>query len=853
MRIASLRLDDFEPYKDSGISTMDVTFTEDFQVIIGTNGSGKSQTMRQLSLFPTVRSLFGKKGFRSTVIEKDGRYYRLESEYEKPSSPHLFFEGDDEENLNVGRTTDTQKELILEHLGITPLLDDLIMNRHVFPKWTASKRKEFLMAVNPDQIGFVLTLAKQNASKIKACKNNIARLLSRKILLEHELLDPDTIVLLTQEKQTINEELTAFQQNLMDLEVGLRTVGNPVVPSLTDLPSISETVRRCRYRLVTLGHVSRDDHKRQSDRETLLSKIAVLDQKLEETDAEIINQSSELSELETRYRELSLDQNSVISDGAAERLEIDATISRLEAERDKLQITRPPFELTQDELNTKYQELDLVTDKLRIFSQLSVTLLSSKRRQHRERLLQSSQYKQGTWGMRLNDLESQYEEWVRRNTMSPADIPNSPCAKNACPLYAQFMSDHEVASSKRASLMAAIEKGRRKIARLNKLVEGLINHKQQSQPYVDQIQWLVGYAQSNPILHHVLRQMDILTVLSTNPNRIIRQLQDAYDQIGQWLRLKTVSSDLEIAYGVKSRHISLQSPDVINLVSSIDKIKSSLYGLRDVITRTIHQKERLSAELNDISTFSSIKDQLTNIQKWHRLTSEALSQGHERECLIYLRKGVEELRGNNLQRLGEIERTLRAQSSLQDRYQEEVLSQLTVIEKELADLQQIEKALAIIPKENMVGFINSVFKQANRFIQQVWTVPLKIELLTMDDPLNYEFIVSGDNASARELSECSDGQTEILSLAINLAVRTVLGHLNFPLCLDEPGRTFDDRHKQNMVNLLKSLVNDRIISQLFMISHHALIHEGLSHAETLVIREDNVMLPPKYNEHATFR
>ena len=845
MRIASLQLNDFLFIKDSGINELSVTFTEPVQIIIGSNGSGKSVTLRQLSPYPTVRSMFGKAGFKSLVLEKNGVYYKLDSEYEKPSSPHAFYEGEDEDNLNVGRTTETQKELIIEHLGITPLIDDLIMNRYVFPKMAVTKRKEFLMGVNPDQIGFVLTLIRQTSSKIKACKNNIARLQQRKILLEQELLDDESLLVIQQEKDSINKDLETFQQYLMDLSVGLKTLNCERSPlTLSDLPNIQKVAKRSRYKLVDLSHVNRDDRLRQLDRERFLSALAVCEQKIEEIDQQILEVSSELVELETQYRELSFE---------GDLKTIDDTVSRLETEREKLAIVKPLFELSKDELSVKYKELETLIAKLQIFTTLSVKLLSSKKRQRREQALVKFEYRQSSYQMRLNDLQSQYDDLDKRHKLKPSDIPDKPCAKEKCPLYSHFMHQYETSEDKRQSLLKALEKGHCKTHRLNRYVEGALTYFRNSKPYHDQLQWLLQYAQSNPILHHILRQMDILSVLSTNPNQIVRKLKDTYDRLDQWLKFKEIEADLQTAYALKSRQISSESHDTIKLVSAIENRKQTLYESRRAIKRLLEQKQSLHKSLEDIKTFSETKETMLTIQQNYKTTSSYFADVHERDLLNFLKKRIEDLRTQFLVRLSDIERTLRAQSSLKERYQEEVLSQLNIIDKELADLQQIEAALIVIPKENMIGFINTVFDQANRLIDSIWTVPLKLELLKPDDSLNYEFMVLGDNNTLREISDCSDGQTEILSLTINLALRIVLGHLNFPLCLDEPSRTLDNTHRQNLSFLLRRLLDEGVISQLFIVSHHAVMHDAFKSTETLVIRQDNIMLPEVFNEHCTIQ
>ena len=253
MRIVSLTLRNYLPFAESAIRELHVTFHEDVQLVIGSNGSGKSSLVKQLTPYPPVRSIFTKNGFKSLVLKRGETYYRLETEFEKPSSPHLFFEGDNEENLNIGRTTQTQVELIQEHLGITPLIDNLMMNRYTFPRMTPSVRKEFLMSANPDKIGFVLKLIKQTSSKVKACRNNLSRLQARKIILEHELLTPEQRHDLEQEKQTIEKELSQYQGHLMNLEIALRTLPSASWSDITNLPQTQRFLKRARARLVHLS------------------------------------------------------------------------------------------------------------------------------------------------------------------------------------------------------------------------------------------------------------------------------------------------------------------------------------------------------------------------------------------------------------------------------------------------------------------------------------------------------------------------------------------------------------------------------------------------------------------------
>lgn len=837
MRIMSLSLEDFIPFKGNGFYKLEVDFTSDVQILLGTNGSSKSSSMRQLSPYSSSRSIFNKNGFKTLVIEKDGVIYKLESEFSKSSPTYGFYENDSDENLNLGKTGEVQKEKIHQVLGVTPLVDDLMMNRYTFPKWTASKRKEFIMEHNPDQIGFLLVEHKKVVSKIKICKHSITRLHTRKIQIEQDLISEEHLNNLLEEKKSIEDELGLFQKYLMEVEVGSRSI---TTTSRIDfnISSIKNTLKQARYKLSNLAHIERDDYSRASTRDRVISDIASHKQHIKMINDQILDTSNELRELETRYLELS---------PVEDLSEIDSTISRLESERDRLQIATPDFILSKEELDKRYEEWDLITNELLIFTHCNIPLYTRKKRDHRASVLVNSEYRLGAIEMALSTLKARLESLSNKHSLSPRDIPEAPCAKNRCPLYNHFMGEYESHEEQRLETLRKIKRLEHRERRLNTLIYAFRQYRDTSKFYHDKIEWLVRLAQDNPILHSILRQMNILVILKNNPNLISRRLKDAYDHIDQYLRLKSVIDDLDLAYSLRNRKLGSQSTDTVNLIKSIDNHKKSLYELRRRIYEVSNQKEVLDSHLNDIDTFNRLKETVLSIRDLYTKQCQYLSDIHEKDKLSWLKQQIENMRSQSLSRLAFIDSTLRAQDNLRARYDEEVINEIKSIQKEMEDLEQIEKVLVLLPKESTVWFVNRLFEQTNLILKSVWTIPLELELLSLESNLNYEFYVLGDNGSRREMDQCSDGENEIITLAINLALRIVLEHLNIPLCLDEPGKTFDDLHKDNLLNLLKKLLEDKIISQLFMTSHTALIHEGFMDSETIVLREDNIVLPQVYN------
>jgi hypothetical protein len=842
MKVTSLTLHNYLLFKDSDIKTLIAKFEENIQIIIGSNGSGKSSLLFQISTIPPRRSMFGKEGSKILTVEKDGVEYRLVSDYIKPSSPHAFYIGEDDTNHNTGSTTETQKELIEYHLGITPLLDNLIMNRFIFPKMTQTERRKFLFDTNPDKIGFIIPLIKQTQSKIKACKNNLARLEARKIIVEQDLLTGDRLEETLANKERISQTLLLYQSLLLDIDVGLRTLALSGPRPVVDTLALRKRVRSYKDEMASLRSVERDDGKRAHIREETLTRRAIAQDRCQDAEQETERLTTILGDLETKYRDLS-------SDG--DLGEIDSTISRLEVDKDKHTVPKPPLEVSREDLVRYRDELPHLQHRLSIFTDRTVPLYSRRKRQHRQQLLQNCQYRLQMVNRQMHDLATDEQSLRSKVTIKPRDIPDSPCAKDRCPLYAHFMEDYQSLSDKLLRIGQATQRLTHRKDRLEILMSGLSDYLTQSQPYADTTVWLVNQRHDNPLLNMVLKQSDLIQTLSNRPNQIARALTQAYDHIEHWLRLKDIESDLATAYALKAKCLSSGNGDTIRLIESIHDTKDHIHTHRHKLVTESYKCKTYDKILADIDRYNDLRRSVEAMMASYTKTLTLIADHHEKDRLTLLQRHLEAERSVLFVQMSEIERILRDQSVNQSRYDEEIVGQITLITQEMEDLIQIEKALIAIPKENMVSFINTIFDQTNRLIKSIWTIPLSINLVSAEDVLDYSFTVSGDNGTQRELGECSDGQNEILTFAFNLALRIILKQFDYPLCCDELGRTFDEVHRHNLTLLLKRLLDDRIISQLFLINHNADIHGGFIHAETIVLRQDNILLPPVFNQNVT--
>jgi len=164
----------------------------------------------------------------------------------------------------------------------------------------------------------------------------------------------------------------------------------------------------------------------------------------------------------------------------------------------------------------------------------------------------------------------------------------------------------------------------------------------------------------------------------------------------------------------------------------------------------------------------------------------------------------------------------------------------------------IEQSLAQIPVTYTITFLNSLIGVMNRCIAKVFSYPFYLQPLEVDHILDYKFTAMAGDAAIPEISECSDAQIEIINLTFRLALMSQLGLQDYPLHLDEVGKGFDTQHKQKLLDLIRDILDNHMVSQMHLVNHHALIHEGLNHADVLVLNSDNILTPPVYNQHAVF-
>lgn len=847
MFIEEIELSGYVPFMSNELDVLKVNFTSPLQIVIGTNGSGKTSLVKQCTPETPDRSIFtykGVGGYRILRVSHRGSEYVLTSDFSKSTGAHSITK--DGVELNVSGTTSVQDELVTAEFGLTPVVKSLIANKYKFANMTAGNRRMLIMEISPYQLGFIWDAHKKAASRVKGCKSILTRLTERKILLEGKLLAPELIAEMQAERETLATDIASY----IGYEAQVSTLLAEISPvesrfkSVAEVTAYAEQIQRSvevKILRKLRGLAYTTEPEMQAAINELSAQIAALD-------GELTAKSAELESLAHEQRLLGAKLSDLTDADAEDDCQFRVGILAKRYAELKCIVVERPIQ-TEEEI----KEIEAMIPKIIILLQrvsLHTVFIPRFRIAQKRELYQRARNRLDFYVKELHAKEEALQQ-VKMPAVTLDQIPTN-CGKNSCPLYKRLITHTGIMDETRDKLTAQIGVFTRKIDRLNAYVEG---QGFQLQSLVDLEEALNEFSQIEgqiPHLKYLMRGRDVLHVLKTNPMLIVQLLEKHIAESRQVLERAQVLSDLRAEEAKIEQKESIGEKEREILQARFDAQHAKQIGLISY-THTLELKiKELTSEKTKhtlaIQGFSLLGKGVAECNNFLENQRAVYSDRLYRKTLSILR----DLKQNSVSRLSQIDSALREQETIRSRYEEEIVAEIETVEAEKKEWEVMEQALARIPYRYSVTFLNNVFGIMNAFISKVFTYPFKVSTLSANSPLNYRFEVKNKGSKLPDMSDGSDAQVEMLNLAFNLAVRYQLKLLDYPIHLDEVGRTFDPLHKQKLLDLLRYLIDNGIVSQMFLINHHAAIHEGLTNSETLVLDPSNVMVPEIHNQHATF-
>lgn len=811
MKIKKVILHGYVRLLYAGIKRIEYTPESVYQLIIGTNGSGKSSLLAELSPLPASRQDYLVGGGKYIEIEDDeGIEFILSSDF-KHGNKHTFIR--DGVVLNDAGTAATQKELVAQYFKYTTDLHALLTGDLRFTQMGPQQRREWISRACTTDVtaglGMFNKLKSAARDAVGARKHAETRL-----AVEYKgLLTEDELEALQARVGEVSDKLTDLMKK-----------SNPDTPPRVDAmrryeEAMAELKSIAHDQVLTLDSHSLDG---LGNKETIQADVYQLNAELQRVSNTLAERKREYVELEDTIAQMA---KMVGTGGNTLTDELAQLQEKLKAYfgRDL------DFDFGEADfiyLHRLAESIDVpLTDKL-------LALPRNPRRMYNKEALEIAQAKQEAL---VKDRTVKTNELTRLNSRKETILS---AAKTTCPqcgyIWVPGVSENDlrVLEEKidilQRQLTEINEEDKKNAAWLEELLEwrrlftdfrGLMAaHSQLAPLWREFAHDNRIYEDPNACVHLFYRwkaQLGLLAERSRLENRI--------DEINVVLkRAEEISGGGSSA--VLTQRAQLISEHVTELTAQEIQLRVEI--------------DRVNGNLRLASGWEQVTHRLqTAIDRAHNALQVAVQSQLQDEFNHTISKHQAELAVLTTQ-LSERKSTRDVVQSL-ERQREELLIKEADLNFLIEELSPTSGMIA----DQLSGCIDALVEQMNEFIRCVWTYDMVIKPCGLDGAsLDYKFPMEIKNRPRliQDISKGSGAQQSIVDFTFILVVLSFMELQGYPLFPDELGSTFDPEHRMRLVGFFKQLVESRRTSQIFYISHNPEAHDTLVNADVCVMDFANV-------------
>lgn len=820
MKINKLILSGYKRLLLNNIRTITFTPTSIYQLILGTNGSGKSSILHELSPLPSFSGNYIKGGYKQIEITHNGDEYVLVSTF-KSGNKHSFLKNGEE--LNPGQTGAVQKDLVQMTFGITPDIHELLTGGQHFTDMSPAKRREWITKLCDTDFTYAIKVHQQLRSSGRDAQGAIKHLKGR-VSTETNKLQALTDIENLEERYTrLHKELNHLFLERDNSSGDFNRLDNEFEETLSQIDRLSRDI------------VVRVPQLPKGKRYGCLEDV---EKDLNDLSTEIKVSESLRTRIAGEYEELSGILTNLKDSGGESIDQLKDKQRKYHQERDETTNTLVVYQTLQAEASVAlrafyeastaiYQTLqDLPANPDRKFTRQK---LSEAKEKHPIAAQEVERCQN-----RLAQIEARLEHIL---SLKETECPS--CEYRWVP---------GASESDKQKLENAIKQGKEKLVGLQKEERSLRGYIEDAEEYAQRYGGLRVLSNEYPRLVDLWGSLLESPELLTDPASLIPQV-NAYQK------------DLE-------KHVKIEE-----LTNKIDRLERIFTEAKEVgQIDGIHQRVNgLTGQLEDVTQkLIKLKEEHQLIQRYHRQMKDYLDNYERLNSRLTT---IEDLFNELIRALRseELEKVIHSHQNhlgvLQSKRTEK-----QSIENILKDLESSQKALEIdheayalladelspvdgLIAEQLTGFIESFVAHINQVIQNIWTYDLRVLPCGLDGgDLDYKFPLfvkhEGQDNTAPDIGKGSEAQVEVVNLAFRLVAMVYLGLEEYPVYLDEIGRSFDEQHRSNVMAFIKKLVDTGNYTQLFLVSHYAAQYGAFTQSEILVLDGSNVSVPKGHNKHA---
>lgn len=827
MKFLSIELAGYKRTMLSGANYIKLTPTEDIQLILGSNGSGKSSLLNEITPLPSNAADYIKEGFSVKTIKHNSSIYVLKSSF-SPKQEHSFLKDDIE--LNQGRTISVQRELVKQEFGITPEIHELIMGRTKFTSMSGTERRYWLTQLSSVNYDYAISVynklkerLRDTSGAIKLNKNRLVTEMSKIIsTVEQEVLK--------NEVNSLHEFLTHILEyrkpldyNINELRILNEKIQNDIVQySKSLIYKINRS--KAEFSFGNAEHVSELLMVKQSKEQVITIQLDDLHSKITniQKSVDILEETGNqgIEQLREKIKSLRVEQRGLWTTKVLSKEVHKSPIEALRA-----------FETIADTLTSLCSQIAPNADKK--YSRETKTKIVTA-------LYTARNFVEGL-DVDISKLTAKKKHYE--------DHKNSP--KLECP-KCKFSWVLGYDESMYKELCEQLEHLTLQKDKTIKEIESLVQDNEAIDKYFALYRDYQNIVSSWDILSTFWIHVQENNLLLNSPSQINNDFN---------LYKSELMIDKRYAeYDVEIQHIEelilakqkIGEEDIGKLKEQLKTIDEEIYSKNTELASLKSFISRILCYKKDLADIDVLKTQLESLEiQYKELNSNT----------------VETIRR---QYLNDAIRRIQSILSRKEETLSEVNSQNAVVEsigKNIEKLELDEKCLKVIVNElsptdgliaeGLFGFIKIFVNQMNNFIKKVWAYPFTIQSCNLADDskieLDYKFPikVGDDSLPVSDVSKGSTGMIEIVNLAFKVSAVKHLGLTDIPLFLDEFGASFDHAHRTTAYGIFDYLINQISFSQVFMVNHYNELYGSLKNAEICILHDSNIIIPKGavYNKH----
>lgn len=772
------------------------------QLILGSNGSGKSSLLKELNPLPINKNDFNENGYKEIHIEHNNNKFIIKSTLTKNS----FLVNDKE--LNPGGTKKVQLTLIKEYFKLTPRYNNVVLGTEKLTTMSPNDRKTYLREMSTVDYSYSIYLYNTLKQHLRDAVGFL-KVISTELNNDVSILVPDGEVNelkkdINKIKHTIESLITRYRQTEDKVKYSkdftlLSRVNTFIKDNINslDIVELRNTVLKNETLLKTIN----------TEMDTLNEEIDKLDNYTKITkDTDIIKDN--LSELESYFEKLSMYDHLT---------SLDKMLAYKHNES---------FQYSLRSIATIITELSYFDDS--IFSTQEHILTKQERDIAFNKV-----------NLSKNKIVS-YEKELEILKNNKVDDNKITCKKCGDVSYFGYEPDRE------KELLVLLEEANTRYKILNKSYLDIneVIRKQEAKiqllsdlknKYSDNgilslwNELITNYAKDKEIPLKSITGItaSILSVVNNNINDILNSFSDYHIKMKEFNDLSyklKVDNELLVIYKQKHK-------------DDTDKLVTRLEYLTSMKKEVMLEIQTTNSTIQKVIEFTNIKEVLiNNVNLYSKNTKNNVIRNKNK----IIKDTIDELKNLLL--------------ILEDRYNNsEKIKNRIINNKKLTEQYEKERDALILavralsPTEGLIAksinsFINVFLNEMNTIINSVWSYDITLLPCQVNDSndLDYQFMVEVDNKQRiADVRDLSSSMKDIVDLSFKIVFMKYMHLTHMPLILDEFGITMDDKHRFSVYHVIENVLSNNF-SQIYFTANFKSIYGRFVDSEIVILDDKNL-------------